>query len=92
MGRRKSVPGVSWRLLVKGLAMGLSIAAPVGPIGVLCIRRTLDRGRLSGLVSGLGAATADLVYGSIAGIFALCAFVMAFRRLDFQYEKKLVAA
>nr|WP_282594648.1 LysE family transporter [Halomarina salina] len=47
--------------------MGLSIAAPVGPIGVLCIQRTLSKGRLSGLVSGLGAASADAVYGSIAG-------------------------
>lgn len=52
---------------LKGLLIGFSIAAPVGPIGVLCIRRTLADGRLSGLVSGLGAATADAVYGSIAG-------------------------
>ena len=49
-------------LLVKGLVIGFSIAAPVGPIGVLCIRRTLAEGRLSGLLSGLGAATADAVY------------------------------
>jgi threonine/homoserine/homoserine lactone efflux protein len=48
------------------MAVGLSIAAPVGPIGVLCIRRTLAEGRLAGLVSGLGAATADAVYGCIA--------------------------
>ena len=46
--------------------IGLSIAAPVGPIGVLCIRRTLAGGRLVGLVSGLGAATADAAYGFIA--------------------------
>jgi threonine/homoserine/homoserine lactone efflux protein len=52
---------------VKGLLIGFSIAAPVGPIGVLCIRRTLADGRIHGLVSGLGAATADAVYGSIAG-------------------------
>jgi len=52
---------------IKGLLIGFSIAAPVGPIGVLCIRRTLADGRSSGLVSGLGAATADAVYGSIAG-------------------------
>jgi threonine/homoserine/homoserine lactone efflux protein len=54
-------------LLIKGLLVGFSIAAPVGPIGVLCIRRTLADGRTVGLVSGLGAATADAVYGSIAG-------------------------
>ena len=53
--------------LLRGLAIGFSIAAPVGPIGVLCIRRTLTEGRVSGLVSGLGAATADAVYGCVAG-------------------------
>lgn len=52
----------------RGLLIGLSIAAPVGPIGVLCIRRTLDEGRLTGLVSGLGAATADAMYGLVAGL------------------------
>ena len=52
--------------LLSGLIIGFSIAAPVGPIGVLCIRRTLAEGRLHGLVSGLGAATADAVYGCIA--------------------------
>ena len=53
--------------LLKGLVIGFSIAAPVGPIGVLCIRRTLSEGRASGLVSGLGAATADTIYGCVAG-------------------------
>jgi threonine/homoserine/homoserine lactone efflux protein len=50
----------------KGLIIGLSIAAPVGPIGILCINRTLSSGRIVGLLSGLGAATADAFYGSIA--------------------------
>ena len=54
-------------IFIQGLIIGFSIAAPVGPIGILCIRRTLTEGRLSGFVSGLGAATADAVYGSIAG-------------------------
>ncbi len=54
-------------LLLKGLLIGFSIAAPVGPIGALCIRRTLANGRAAGLVSGLGAATADAIYGCIAG-------------------------
>jgi len=54
-------------LFLRGLAIGFSIAAPVGPIGVLCIRRTLAEGRASGLASGLGAATADAVYGCVAG-------------------------
>ena len=53
--------------LFKGLILGFSVAAPVGPIGVLCINRTIDKSYFSGLVSGLGAATADLIYGLIAG-------------------------
>ena len=53
--------------LLKGFVIGFSVAAPVGPIGVLCIRRTLTNGRLAGLVSGLGAATADAIYGCVAG-------------------------
>jgi len=53
-------------LILKGSVLGFSIAAPVGPIGVLCIRRTLANGFRSGLVSGLGAATADAIYGTIA--------------------------
>ncbi|HEY9763208.1 MAG TPA: LysE family transporter [Trichocoleus sp.] len=52
--------------LLKGVVLGLSIAAPVGPIGLLCIRRTLAQGQLVGLVSGLGAATADGLYGFVA--------------------------
>ena len=53
-------------LFFKGLVIGFSIAAPVGPIGILCIRRTLNDGRLCGFFTGMGAATADAVYGSIA--------------------------
>lgn len=51
---------------VRGLAIGFSIAAVVGPIGMLCIQRTLHKGFFSGLVTGLGAATADGIYGSVA--------------------------
>ena len=50
----------------KGLIVGFVIAAPVGPIGVLCARRTLTLGRRAGFFSGMGAATADSVYGFIA--------------------------
>jgi threonine/homoserine/homoserine lactone efflux protein len=53
-------------LLPRGLVIGFSVAAPLGPIGLLCIQRTLDSGRAAGFVSGLGAATADAIYGSIA--------------------------
>ena len=53
-------------LFLRAFLIGISIAAPVGPIGVLCIRRTLSNGKLAGFLSGMGAATADMVYGAIA--------------------------
>jgi threonine/homoserine/homoserine lactone efflux protein len=56
-----------WELLLRGAAAGLAISAPVGPVNVLCVSRTLTRGRREGIVSGLGAAAADTIYGSIAG-------------------------
>ncbi|MES2345051.1 MAG: LysE family transporter [Chlamydiota bacterium] len=56
------------QFLIKGLILGFSIAVPVGPIGVLCIRRTLQYGRFSGFFSGLGAAAADTIYGVIAAL------------------------
>ena len=52
----------------RGLIIGFVIAAPVGPIGVLCIHRTLTEGKIHGLISGLGAATADAIYWAIADI------------------------
>jgi threonine/homoserine/homoserine lactone efflux protein len=65
-------------LLLKGLAIGLAIAAPVGPIGLLCIRRSLAQGKLAGFVTGMGAATADGVYGAIGafGITAISALLV----------------
>ena len=65
--------------LLKGIILGFSIAAPVGPIGVLCIRRTLQFGRFSGLFSGLGAAIADVIYAIIAafGLTFISNFLMA---------------
>ncbi|MEB3291342.1 MAG: LysE family transporter [Leptolyngbya sp.] len=56
-----------WMTVLKGMGMGLAIAAPVGPIGLLCIRRSLAQGRWMGLATGLGAATADGLYGGVAG-------------------------
>ncbi len=53
-------------IFLHGFLIGFAIAAPVGPIGVLCIRRTLANGRLIGFASGLGAATADMFYGAVA--------------------------
>jgi threonine/homoserine/homoserine lactone efflux protein len=70
-------------VLLAGIGIGLSIAAPVGPIGILCIRRTLAGGLLSGLVSGLGAATADAAYGAVAafGLTAISRALVHERRL-----------
>ena len=59
---------MSITLLLKGLLIGLSIAATVGPMSMLCIQRTLERGRLIGMLSGLGIATADGLYALIAGL------------------------
>lgn len=52
----------------RGFIMGFAIAAPVGPIGLLCIQRTLNSGRKHGLATGLGAATADACYGTVAAL------------------------
>ncbi len=65
-------------LFLQGLIIGFSIAAPVGPIGALCIRRTLAHGQAVGVASGLGAATADAIFGVIAGfgLTAVSAFLI----------------
>lgn len=65
-------------MFLKGLLIGFAIAVPVGPIGFLCLRRTLVYGRLTGFVSGLGAATADAFYGLVAalGLTAISAFLL----------------
>ena len=54
-------------LFVRGVGAGLAISAPVGPVNVLCVSQTLSKGPRAGIVSGLGAAAADTIYGSIAG-------------------------
>lgn len=51
---------------LKGIFVGFAMAIPIGPIGIMCIRKTLTEGRLRGLIIGLGAATADLLYGCVA--------------------------
>lgn len=54
-------------LLVKGLIVGVVVSAPLGPVGVLCIQRTLNKGRWYGFVTGLGAALSDICYALITG-------------------------
>lgn len=67
--------------LLKGILVGIVIAVPVGPVGVLCVRRTVFEGKLFGFVSGLGAASADTVFGIVAG-FGLT--VVSDTLLDYQ--------
>jgi threonine/homoserine/homoserine lactone efflux protein len=68
--------------LVRGLAIGFAIAAVIGPIGMLCIRRSLDEGGLVGAATGLGAATADGIYAAVAafGLTAVSGFLIDARR------------
>lgn len=54
-------------VLWRGLAIGIMISAPMGPVGMLCIQRTLDKGRLTGLYTGIGAAASDLFYCLLTG-------------------------
>jgi threonine/homoserine/homoserine lactone efflux protein len=65
-------------MFLQGLILGFSIAAPVGPIGLLCLQRTLAQGRRAGFISGLGAATADACYGLVAafGLTAVISFLL----------------
>ena len=67
-------------MFVKGVLLGLAIAAPVGPIGLLCIRRTLHFGPRVGFATGLGAAVADAAYGCVAA-FGLIAVTQALLEL-----------
>jgi threonine/homoserine/homoserine lactone efflux protein len=72
---------VDGTLFLRGLGLGFVIAAAIGPIGLLCIRRTLADGALVGFVSGLGAATADAFYGALAafGLTALTGLLLSLR-------------
>ncbi len=65
----------------RGLVLGLMIAAPVGPIGILCIRRTIQRGLIVGFATGFGAATADTIFGTIA-VFSVGAIMEFLRHYD----------
>lgn len=53
-------------LLLKGIITGIIISAPIGPVGALCVQRTMSEGRLSGIVSGFGASVGDTVFAVIA--------------------------
>ena len=53
--------------ILTGIIIGLFISVPVGPIGILCIQRTVNRGRAHGIITGLGATTSDLIYAVLVG-------------------------
>jgi threonine/homoserine/homoserine lactone efflux protein len=57
---------MDFSFFLKGIVIGFAMAIPIGPVGIICVRKTLTEGRLRGLIIGLGAATADLFYGSVA--------------------------
>jgi threonine/homoserine/homoserine lactone efflux protein len=69
-------------LFLRGLAIGFAVAIALGPIGLLVIRRTIDRGWLHGLVSGIGVATADAMYGAVAafGLTAITGILVGIDR------------
>ncbi len=68
-------------LIIKGITIGLIVSAPLGPIGVLCVQRTLNKGFKSGFISGLGAAFADIIYAVIAGfsVTIISDFLLAYQ-------------
>jgi threonine/homoserine/homoserine lactone efflux protein len=70
-------------IIIKGFLIGLFVSIPLGPIGMLCVQRTLNRGRRYGIATGLGATTSDLIYTIIALFFI--GFVV-----DFLEDKKLI--
>lgn len=71
----------TFSFLAKGLVLGFSIAAPVGPIGVLCFRRALEQGFWPAVAGGLGTAVADAAYAAVAafGITAIAALLLDFQ-------------
>ncbi len=73
---------MDWVIFPKGVLLGLSIAAPVGPIGGLTIRRAIDAGFRMGFASGVGAATADTIYGAVAAFGLTAVMTMLTNHAD----------
>lgn len=72
-------------LLIKGLIIGIAVSIPLGPIGVLCVQRTINKGWYSGFVSGLGAATSDTIYAVVAG-FSLSYIINFLEMYEFYFQ------
>ena len=62
-----AAPISTLEILIKGVFIGIIASAPMGPVGVLCLQRTLNKGRIYGLVTGIGAALSDIIYALITG-------------------------
>ncbi|MCR4918557.1 MAG: LysE family transporter [Prevotella sp.] len=62
--------------IFKGMLIGMIASAPMGPVGILCVQRTLNKGRWFGFVTGIGAAVSDIIYAAISGLGM--SFVMDF--------------
>ena len=72
-------------LFIHGIIIGIALAAPVGPIALICVRRTLANGRMHGIISGMGVATADIVYAAITAFgFALISEFLLARQWFFR--------
>jgi len=59
---------MEFQFIIKGIIIGLLVSTPIGPMGVLCVQRTLNKGKSSGFSSGMGIATADAIFALIAGL------------------------
>ena len=72
------IPITSFHLILQGIFIGLSVAVPIGPVSIFCMQRTLSKGTLHGLASGLGNSLAIALYSSVAGfgVMAVSAFLL----------------
>lgn len=78
-------------MIVKGLIIGIIASAPMGPVGVLCVQRTLNKGRVYGLVTGLGASLSDILYALLTG-YGLSVFIDFIQNGTAIYWMQLVGA
>ena len=76
-------------LISKGIVIGVLVSAPMGPIGMLCIQRTLNKGRWHGFVTGLGAALSDVIYAALTclGMGVVVNFVEA-NQAPLQFDRQ----
>jgi len=76
-------------LILKGILIGIIASAPMGPVGILCIQRTLNKGRWYGFATGLGAAISDMLYALITGLGM--SFIMDFISSPHYYQGPLLS-